>query len=116
MRVRALEERRELEQRTRTQVEVEVQAEDRGPDNFRSSQSESVNNPMTGQGRGEGEGRNRPSSRGGESKMGDRVRSGPGDDADFALLAERDKRIQSEIRQLQLETVSPLVSYFYFIF
>lgn len=105
MRVRAAEERRELEQRIRTQVEVEVE-EDRGPD----SRSDSIRGQGRGQGggqRGEGEGGGRPSSRGGESKMGDRVRSGPVDcDADFNLLAERDKRIQSEIRQLQLETVS----------
>ena len=113
MRVRAAEERRELEQRIRTQVEVEVE-EDRGPD----SRSNSIRGQGGGQGggqergEGEGEGGGRPSSRGGESKMGDRVRvrSGPVDcDADFNLLAERDKRIQSEIRQLQLETVSQLL-------
>jgi hypothetical protein len=87
LRSNAAEERKVLEQRIR--AEVENQIEEREP----TSSKGSIQNTDRDRDRGEGK-------KG--TERGDRDRE---NDIDYTGQEERDKRLQAEIRQLQLETV-----------
>jgi hypothetical protein len=90
LRSNAAEERRVLEQRIR--AEVENQIEEREPTSSKGSVQ------YTDRDRERGEGKM-------GIERGDRGDRDRENDIDYAGQEERDKRLQAEIRQLQLETV-----------
>lgn len=106
LRSNAAEERKALEQRIR--AEVDSQTEEREPRSSSSSSKGTGQISERERDRDRSEGKNgieRGDRERGDRERGDRERGDRESDIDYAGQEERDKRLQTEIRQLQLETV-----------